>query len=554
MPEGFYDALITRALRRDIALSTLHPTTASVEPAELPEVLAEHVRRVARSAFASMSESTRREAVERMLVGLDAEDEGVDGEPARLLSLLAPAAPGHAARYLGAPETPLSQPALLTNARGEPTMGSEIASELGSADRVELLCAFIKWYGIRTLEKQLVSIRERGIPFRVITSTYLGSTERAALDRLIEQFGADVRVSYETTRTRLHAKAWRFYRNTGFDTAYVGSSNLTSTAMLDGVEWNVRLTATSTPDLLRKFTATFDSYWNDPAFEPYTLADGERLERALAEASGRSRQTAALTVSGLEVRPWPHQDRMLEALEVEREVHDRHRNLVVAATGTGKTVVAALDYQRLAAARGSRPSLLFVAHRREILEQSLRTYREVLADGGFGELLVAGYRPAHWKHVFASVQSLNAEALAHLCPGRAAGIGAHRRCERGADLRHHRAAATGARNGDDLPVHLRRDVEQLHAAADDGLDPGTQTRDARAVRHDELLRAGQGCRHAWLRPGRPAARGPVPDTAALLAIRTGCRRRQGLTPARRGVASTDGTLTERACVRATQRR
>ena len=98
MPEGFYDALITRALRRDIALSTLHPTTASVEPAELPEVLAEHVRRVAKGAFASMSEPTRRTAMEQLLAGLGAEDEGVDGEPTRLLSLLAPAAPGHAAR------------------------------------------------------------------------------------------------------------------------------------------------------------------------------------------------------------------------------------------------------------------------------------------------------------------------------------------------------------------------------------------------------------------------------------------------------------------------
>ena len=62
-------------------------------------------------------------------------------------------------------------------------------------------------------------------------------------------------------------------------------------------------------------------------------------------------------------------------------MHDRHRNLVVAATGTGKTVVAALDYRGLCHPEtGERPSLLFVAHRREILEQSLRTYREVLAD------------------------------------------------------------------------------------------------------------------------------------------------------------------------------
>src|SRR5207245_2826927 len=98
-------------------------------------------------------------------------------------------------------------------------------------------------------------------------------------------------------------------------------------------------------------------------------------------------------------------DEILEALESERE-RGHHRNLVVAATGTGKTVVAALDYRRLRQERGGDPTLLFVAHRKEILEQSLRTYREVLMDGSFAELYVGGARPERWRHVFASVQSL----------------------------------------------------------------------------------------------------------------------------------------------------
>src|SRR4029078_13054034 len=102
---------------------------------------------------------------------------------------------------------------------------------------------------------------------------------------------------------------------------------------------------------------------------------------------------------------------MLDAIDGEREVHDRHRNLVVAATGTGKTVIAALDYRRLCEAVDDSPSLLFVAHRKEILEQSLRTYREVLADPGFGELYVGGARPERWGHVFASVQSLSAYGI-----------------------------------------------------------------------------------------------------------------------------------------------
>lgn len=123
----------------------------------------------------------------------------------------------------------------------------------------------------------------------------------------------------------------------------------------------------------------------------------------------------------MEVRAWPYQARILEALDVERLRHDRWRNLVVAPTGTGKTLVAALDYRRLVVQRpalGERPSLLFVAHRRELLEQSLRTFREALRDGDFGELLVGEHKPRKWRHVFGSIQSLTAAGLETLDPSR----------------------------------------------------------------------------------------------------------------------------------------
>jgi superfamily II DNA or RNA helicase len=138
----------------------------------------------------------------------------------------------------------------------------------------------------------------------------------------------------------------------------------------------------------------------------------------LAEASGhRLTDRVTLTLSGLAVRPYPYQQEMLDQLEVERLVHGRHKNLVVAATGTGKTVVAALDYQHIAADAPRLPSLLFIAHRREILQQSLRTYREVLGDANFGELYVDGRRPERWEHVFASVQSLSAYGITDIPAG-----------------------------------------------------------------------------------------------------------------------------------------
>ena len=419
MERGLYEQLITRALAGQLAgVSDLIPTMP-VDVGDQPHVLARHVESAVHRMLAATSDPRRRLELVNTLLEALAEAEDEVPEPARQLHAVLPApGPGVETYDDIRPATPLSEAALLTNTRGEPNLGSEIKAELGTADEVDLLCAFVKWYGLRLLEPELRRLRARGAPFRVITTTYIGATDPNALDRLVRDFGAEVKISYDSQRTRLHAKAWMFRRATTFDTAYVGSSNLSRAALLDGVEWNVRLSRVGTPALLEKFRATFDTYWNDPSFEPYDPdRDRDRLDDALAEASGqRMHERVTLSLSGLEVRPFPYQQTMLDALDVERRVHDRHRNLLVAATGTGKTVVAALDYRRLSDGTSERPSLLFVAHRREILEQSLRTYREVLNDANFGELYVGGTRPERWRHVFASVQSLTAYGVDRIDP------------------------------------------------------------------------------------------------------------------------------------------
>ncbi|MBW0092814.1 DUF3427 domain-containing protein [Pseudonocardia sp. KRD-184] len=409
LPEGVYESLRTAALDAELARSDeLTPHFAAIDPADEPHVLARHVGAVVQRALAGERDPARRLALVNDLLGrVAAEDERVDGSAEHLVTMSRRAAPG--VHRLERPLTPLSSAALLTNARGEPSLITELRAELASADRVDLLCAFVRWAGIRVLEEQLDDLHRRGVPFRVITTTYVGATEQRAVDALVRRFGGHVKVSYETTTTRLHAKAWLFRRNSGFDTAFVGSSNLSRSALVDGLEWNVRLSSIATPDLVRKFAGTFDSYWADPSFVDY---DPDRDAVRLREALGRDRIEVS-AVSGLEVRPHPHQSTILDALDAERTLHDRHRNLVVAATGTGKTVAAALDYARLRTTL-PRARLLFVAHRREILEQSRRMYREVLADGTFGEVHVGGERPERWEHVFASVQSLAAYGVERL--------------------------------------------------------------------------------------------------------------------------------------------
>jgi len=412
--EGLYESLLTNELSVALkALGDLVPTVAAIDPADQPHIMARHIgEAVTRTLDDIKDPAARVELANRLIALLGADVDTVAAPPRSLQSLSRPAGPGVTSISVARPATPLAEAALLTNTRGEPSLGAELKHEIASSDEVDLLCAFVKWYGLRLLEPELQLLRERDVPLRVITTTYLGSTERRALDRLIREYGAEVKIQYDAQRTRLHAKAWMFRRNTGFDTGYVGSSNLSRAALLEGVEWNVRLSRVATPALLEKFRATFDTYWNDSSFEQYDPdRDADRLDDALNEAAGRSsHDRVTISLSGLEVRPFPYQAEMLEALEAERSIHDRHRNLIVAATGTGKTVIAALDYKALCQ-DSQRPSLLFVAHRKEILEQSLRTYREVLADGDFGELYVGGARPERWKHVFASVQSLSTQGV-----------------------------------------------------------------------------------------------------------------------------------------------
>ncbi|MFK0041090.1 DUF3427 domain-containing protein [Paenarthrobacter sp. NPDC090517] len=403
LPEGLYELLQTTRLEAKLALvPELSATVDAIHEDDAPDVLARHIAEVVKDALMAAEPEERVTLANRLLSQIQADNQITPG-PSQLLSLHRLDALKR--RQLRRPTTKLSDSALLTNGKEDPNLAAELRSEIESANTVDLLCAFVRWTGLRLLQPALERLRDRGVKFRVITTTYMGATERRAIDELVRRYDAEVKISYETQATRLHAKAWLFRRDTGFDTAYVGSSNLSQAALLDGLEWNVRLSSVATPALLKKFEVTFDSYWEQRAFQSYDPdRDGDKLEAALERSRGK-RTAAPDAVTGLEIVPFLHQEEMLEDLEAERS-KGFNRNLLVAATGTGKTVIAALDYKRLCEAAGRPLTLLFVAHRQEILKQSLRTYRNVMQDGAFGELFVGDHRPQRWTHLFASVQSL----------------------------------------------------------------------------------------------------------------------------------------------------
>lgn len=437
LADGVYDHLLDDALKAlvgDVGPGR-EAAIADLDPGRTPSFVAAHLKPLVERVLASVqgdpAERQRRrfEILNRILATLAqaahehcAESPFGEGElrvdGPRHLRLVRPRPALGALPPVVLPETPLAESALLVNASGEPSLASELARELATADRVDLLCAFVKWSGLRVLLEALGAVIERGrerggaSPVRVLTTTYIGASEVRALEALAE-IGAEVRISYDDRRTRLHAKAWLFHRESGSHTAYIGSSNLSHAALHEGLEWNVRLSWRDSALLLAKFRAAFESYWEADEFEPYEPGrDRERVVRALAaqRASGEERGPALR----LDLSPHPHQEPMLEALRVERE-HGHWKNLVVAPTGTGKTLVAAFDYRELRA-KLPRARLLFVAHRERILTQSRDAFAAVLRDPGFGELLTGGHEVARGEHVFATIQSLSRMSFAEELP------------------------------------------------------------------------------------------------------------------------------------------
>ncbi len=334
--------------------------------------------------------------------------EDVAPPPRVLLSVHDGAAPART-------ELPFSRSTILTRARGEPALGHELAREVATAERIDALVSFVTVGGVRVLRASLEAHAAAGRPFRLLTTTYTGATEAEAIEVLARLPGAHVRVSYDARRTRLHAKAWLFSRQSGLDTAYVGSANLSQAALFGGHEWMVKASAADLPAVVDKFRGTFETLWHDPEFEPFDPTrpeDGNRLRAALARERGGGSRRVTDVAAFFTLVPYPFQLEILERLEAERALHGRVRNLVVAATGTGKTVVAAFDYRRRIGSSGLRPRLLFLAHRQEILEQALATFRNVLRDGAFGEFLAGGPDPASPDHLFATIQSFNTRRLA----------------------------------------------------------------------------------------------------------------------------------------------
>jgi len=303
------------------------------------------------------------------------------------------------------PALRFSQSDLFSGGNSELSLEAELKKEIATADRIDFIVSFVKWSGLRLLLPALQAFAKQGKPLRLLTTTYMGATDQKAVEALAALSGAELRISYNTAHERLHAKAYLFSRNSGFDTAYIGSSNMSRSALTSGLEWNVKVTAQDNAAILSKFRGTFETYWNSPEFEEYRGLPEQRLKLAHVLRQEHSSAAAPDALPNFRIRPFPYQQEILDRLATERSLRGHFRNLVVAATGTGKTVVSAFDYARFARQLAGLPRLLFVAHREEILRQARATFRHILGEANFGELWVGAEQPVQFEHLFVSVQT-----------------------------------------------------------------------------------------------------------------------------------------------------
>ena len=423
--DGLYEQIINNSLEKELDSTEKLSTTAPIDSAEAAKVLAKYVAEVVEKGLDNIVDNggdinsqvalanriistiiceTKENTFHDMTVAKRAEQLlALFDRKNNILALDEKAA-------IVRPETSIAQSSLFTGAIHEPQMYTELKKEIVSCDRIDMLVSFIKWSGLRLIIDELTTFTKNGGELRIITTSYMGATDVKAIEELRKLPNTKIKVSYDTKRTRLHAKTYVFYRDTGFTTAYVGSSNLSNAAISSGLEWNVKVTKKDLSETIDKIAATFESYWNSNEFEYYNEEQKERLARALkAEKYFDSNNTEIYT---MDIAPYSYQQEILDKLDAERKVRGQYRNLVVAATGTGKTVVSALDYKRFRKQNPDKPCrLLFVAHREEILKQSMYTFRAVLKDANFGEMFVGSYKPENIDNLFISIQTFNSQAF-----------------------------------------------------------------------------------------------------------------------------------------------
>ena len=271
------------------------------------------------------------------------------------------------------------------------------------ADKIDIIVSFLMESGVRMILKDLKAALDRGVQVRILTGNYLGITQPSALYLIKKELGNRVDLRFYNDKERsFHPKSYIFhYENVG--EIYIGSSNISRSALTSGVEWNYRFNSLSDK---KNFSLFYDTFLD--LFENHSIViDDEELTKysknwhkpAVSKdlAKYDNLEDDADTKVEVLFQPRGAQIEALYALEDSRSEGAR-KGLVQAATGVGKTYLAAFDsakYERV----------LFVAHREEILKQAAVSFKNVRHSDDYG-FFYGKQKDIDKSVIFASVATL----------------------------------------------------------------------------------------------------------------------------------------------------
>lgn len=276
------------------------------------------------------------------------------------------------------------------------------------AKKIDIIVSFLMESGVKLLEQDLIELKMKNIPIRILTGNYLNITQPSALYRLKDIFGdsADLRFFNEPNRS-FHAKSYFFEYEDGAD-MYIGSSNLSKSAFTSGVEWNFKLDKLTHQVEYEQYYQVFEDLFYNHSIK---ITDAEldfysknwkknKIYQTTPFPNTNFTEVAADEAPSYVTDLYLPRGAQIEALYHLKKTREEgfDKGLVVAATGIGKTYLAAFDsceYQRI----------LFVAHREEILKQAEKSFKNVrpLSERGF---FIGSQKDTTKDIIFASVQSL----------------------------------------------------------------------------------------------------------------------------------------------------
>jgi superfamily II DNA or RNA helicase/diadenosine tetraphosphate (Ap4A) HIT family hydrolase len=290
-------------------------------------------------------------------------------------------------------------------AGGKDSLAAHILPHIDDAVAVDVTISFVLMSGVRILQPHFQDLLNRGGRLRVITGDYLDVTDPTALRSLMDLEGQKELFVYEVGQSSFHPKSWIFHRQEGGGLAIVGSSNLSKTALGDGIEWNYRVIYERDRSGWKDVAKGFDTLMQTPQVKPLTNEWVDTYVQRRKQVDFPRIIVADVPDEPILPAPEPHEIQVeaLDSLKASREA-GYSAGLVVLATGLGKTWLSAFD-----AANFDR--VLFVAHREEILEQAMQTFRLMRPDGHFGRY-TGTEKDLGADVLFASIQTLG--RVAHL--------------------------------------------------------------------------------------------------------------------------------------------